>query len=735
MKRVCHFIFCAFVLFLLSSCEFDDRKAWDISSNWKIRDGDSLSWADPGLDDSDWKDCPSMLDTISFKDSSNRMWARKTVKIPDSIKDEPVWLGISKISAAAEVYANGIYIGTVGTIRDHLDIRTERFVEFLIPSNCIIDGHVSLALRIAGNAGIFNTIGISLDNESQASFQLDVHNVFSEKLFNILTFICLFIMFYSLFLFVGNKKDLTYLFFSLCLFFISLYFNDLGAEHISVNYAVNRIFSRACLPISLSFMAMFLNTFFKAKHLKRLVIGGIIFDTVILILYFIAIKDGALQNLLFKLFLLPIIGVIVYGFILSSRGIKKKWLDATIVFIGFVLGSLLSFYDIVYMLMGKVPFIWLQGLGFFVLNLAIFITLSIRSAHDKKQVVLLAAESEAQRDKLSEIFTAAKQMANETSKISDELEQSVEAVSMATKQSQDKVSVINNAVMEQNRIREETADAVKALTEFLGRMNNEFAISTASIEKTALSTRQVMDGIETVGLGINTAAGFSNSLSSLTNDGTQDMKKLDELMKDIQKSSNEILSVVTTLDDFAQQTALLSMNASIEAAHSGEAGKGFSVIAHEIKNLAAQSSSWSAKIAEIIMTVIQTIGEGVKLTDKVNSTLDMIKNGASQSAKEVSLAAQGMEEQRDAGKAVTEESIALSESAVRMKNEVSSQSSFATQVMGNMHELSKASELVTRASSDIFTDSQVLAQTVDSLKSLSQRSQVAAKKLLQLMEQ
>jgi methyl-accepting chemotaxis protein len=135
------------------------------------------------------------------------------------------------------------------------------------------------------------------------------------------------------------------------------------------------------------------------------------------------------------------------------------------------------------------------------------------------------------------------------------------------------------------------------------------------------------------------------------------------------------------------------------------------------------------------MTVIQTIGEGVKLTDKVNSTLDMIKNGASQSAKEVSLAAQGMEEQRDAGKAVTEESIALSESAVRMKNEVSSQSSFATQVMGNMQELSNASELVTRASSDIYTDSQILAQTVESLKSLAQRSQVAAKKLLELMEQ
>lgn len=734
MKKVYQLIICV-MAFLLASCEFDGHESFDISSSWKIQDGDNKSWSDPLMDDSGWKDCASFLKDTKFADSSNRMWARKTVQIPSHLKKGEIWLGINKLNAAAEVYADGVFIGTVGSMSPNLDIRTERFVEILIPSSLLGDGEVHIALRISGNGGIFSFVGLSLDNEAQASFQMHIHNVFSEKLFCIISYICLFIMFYSIFHFFGNRKDLTYLFYSLCLLFISLYFYDLGADHIYTYYPVHRVIARACLPVSVSFLALFLNTFFKAKHLKRLLVGSLIFDSLIFILYFTAVKNGPMQNLLFKVFLLPIIVVIVYGFILSSKGMKKKRLDAVIVFIGFVLGSGLSFYDIVYMLLGKVPFIWLQGLGFFILNLSVFVTLSIRSAYNKKQVVLLAAESAEQRDKLSEIFAAAKLMANETSKISNELEQSVEAVSKATKQSQDKVSVINSAIVEQNRIREETAEAVKDLTEFLGRMNDEFAISSASIEKTALSTRKVMDGIETVGQGINTAAGFSSSLSSLTNDGTHDMKKLDGLMKEIQKSSNEILSVVTTLDDFAQQTDLLSMNASIEAAHSGEAGKGFSVIAHEIKNLAAQSSTWSAKIGEIIMTVIQTIGEGVKLTDKVNSTLDMIKNGASQSAKEVSLAAQGMEEQRFAGKAVSEESIALSESAVRMKNEVSNQSSFASQVMGNMKELSNASDLVTKASSDIYTDSQTLARTVESLKSLSQRSQEASKKLLDLMEQ
>ncbi|MBO4319819.1 MAG: hypothetical protein J5857_05055, partial [Treponema sp.] len=119
MKKLYQFILFVLVL-LLSSCEFEDKKAWDISSDWKIHNGDNLAWANPDLDDRGWDSCPSLLDTITFKDSSNRLWVRKTVKIPSALANDSVWLGISKLSAAAEVYANGIYIGTVGSLRQNL---------------------------------------------------------------------------------------------------------------------------------------------------------------------------------------------------------------------------------------------------------------------------------------------------------------------------------------------------------------------------------------------------------------------------------------------------------------------------------------------------------------------------------------------------------------------------------------------------------------------------------------
>ncbi|MCR5763153.1 MAG: hypothetical protein K6G00_07215 [Treponema sp.] len=719
-----------------SSCSYEKKISIDCSSDWKIKEGSLINgWELTNFDDSQWNDCESLINTIHFSNDSQYIFVRKTIEIPQELRNGRVWLEIDRVTAAMEVYANGTYIGTVGRMKPDICIRTGRMSEILIPQNCITDNHTCIGLKIQGTAGNLKFVGVALDNEAQAYFTTHIHNIFSEKIFIFITIICLFIMAYSIFLFLGNTKDLTYLFFSLTLLFISFYFYDLGAENIFIPYTLHRVLARACLPVSLSFISLFLNSFFRGRKLKLMLIGAIIFDLFTFGIYLSSINSNDMQDLLFMIYLIPLVLVIIYGFAISIEAFRKKQEHALYMLIGLTVASLLSLYDVFYMVIGKIPFMWLQGIAFFIINLSIFLTLSIHSSKDQKKIVTLAEETAVQRDRLSEIFNTAKQMVKETTQIANELERSVEDVSEATFQSREKVAVINNALKEQTRIREETASAVKALTEFLCRMKDEFDISSASIEKSAQGTKQVMDGIETVSEGLSNAAKFTSSLSSITNMGNQDMKKLFELMKSIQNSSNEILSVVTTLDDFAQQTDLLSMNASIEAAHSGEAGKGFAVIAHEIKSLAAKSASWSAKIGEIITSVIHSIDGGVELTDKVNSTLDKIKSGATESAEKVSIAAEGMEEQREAGKAVSKESENLSVSAMRMKNEVSNQSSFASQVMGNMEELFRASAAVNEASSNISSHTEILSETVESLEALAQRTQDAAKKLEELMTQ
>ena len=83
-----------------------------------------------------------------------------------------------------------------------------------------------------------------------------------------------------------------------------------------------------------------------------------------------------------------------------------------------------------------------------------------------------------------------------------------------------------------------------------------------------------------------------------------------------------------TINDIADQTNLLSLNASIEAARAGEAGRGFSVVAGEINKLANACSEASSHISELVVESKQAVANGRELTD---ATAEKLNNGISAS--------------------------------------------------------------------------------------------------------
>ena len=733
MKKTITSIIFSTLLILFTSCSFKDRTSIPVYENWKINFSDDKSFSSPDYNDSSWQSI-NADQLITLKNGNHYFWLRKTVTVPASLKNTYIWLGFQKTNSAVEVFANGVYVGERGNFPPNLNVKIEQNTDVLIPSNCINNGTINLALRVYAPGSTVKDLCPSLDNDNQGFFMNKIKNIFNQKIFLCIAVLCAFILFYSLLQFFMDKTNKTFLYFVGCLFFIILYFYDMGSENTVIDYNIQRAFTRACLPVSMMFLMLFLHKFYNRKRTK-LVLG---IAAAVIVIFFAAYafatgNDVAVDNL-FLISMLPTVGVIVYGFVVTIQGIKHKQYDSIPVFVGFFVGSCCALHDIVCQVMGVVPFMWTQGFAFFCVDLSVFITLAIRESNTKKEVQRLAKETQSQKDKLSTVIEKAQIMAEDSNTVAERLNESVEAMIQSSTHTQEKVVDINKAINEQNRIREETAVAVNNLTNFLKEISAEFENETIMIQNATKGTQEVIDGISTVGEGISTAAQFTSSLSRLTQAGSEDMKKLMTEMETIQSSSNEILGVASTLATFANKIDLLSMNASIEAAHSGEAGRGFAVIAHEIKDLAAQTSQWSNKIADIITSVISSIDNSAGLTSKVNKALLQIEEGSVNSADRVNAAWEGVKAQQSASNEIAKDSSSLANSAAHMKTEIASQDKFAASVMNNMQDLYQASQAVNDASSGISAFTETLSKEAQNLAELAENTAKVAHELMEIMK-
>ena len=169
---------------------------------------------------------------------------------------------------------------------------------------------------------------------------------------------------------------------------------------------------------------------------------------------------------------------------------------------------------------------------------------------------------------------------------------------------------MNQSSMEVSENARQLLDGSKEQTDVLHDMEHNMAAITSSIDRNKDNVLQIEQCAE--------------QATEKTNLGADYMQSMLDSMEQIHKAVNEISNVSLMIEDISRQTNLLSLNASVEAARAGEAGRGFSVVAGEIRELSAQTAQALSETSKLIEHSAETIKAGLDTANQTAKTFQEI---------------------------------------------------------------------------------------------------------------
>ena len=158
---------------------------------------------------------------------------------------------------------------------------------------------------------------------------------------------------------------------------------------------------------------------------------------------------------------------------------------------------------------------------------------------------------------------------------------------------------------------------------------------TNAVSNISAEMQEIYDQTQSMAEHVVTAVEKSRYAGACVEESNQQLREFTVTMQQIEEKSKRIGNIVQTIDSIASQTNLLALNAAVEAARAGEAGRGFSVVADEVRSLAQKSAAAAKDTAELIEETMASIIHSLSLAQKTAAVLTRVAESTVETEKKV----------------------------------------------------------------------------------------------------
>jgi len=330
----------------------------------------------------------------------------------------------------------------------------------------------------------------------------------------------------------------------------------------------------------------------------------------------------------------------------------------------------------------------------------------------------LAASAEETAASMDQIATSIGQVTNS----SHDLFSSIEATSSSIEELSATIKEVAQSADNLSFATDETLSAIEQITSSVKEVE-------ANAKESAKLSEKVMNDASTFGMTSieKTVDGMKNIKSSV--------EKTNDFIRKLGGRSEEIGKILNVIDEITDQTTLLALNAAILAAQAGEHGKGFSVVADEIKDLAERTAFSTQEIGSLIQSVqqevkgavkamvdgLKSVEEGFKLSKEASDALKKILESSKKSSEMAFSIERSTGEQSRAVRLVSEAMERIKNMTGLIAKATSEQSKGIVLIMGAAEKMRDTSQQVRTATEEQAINSKHISQAVEVVSDKSQQ--------------